>query len=378
MCNPAKRIALVIVTIFLIASLIAPPILAESESRTIVVPDDYPTIQEAIGNATEGDTIFVKKGTYEIKSPDPSNPLLLSGIKINKPLSIIGEDPENTTIVFPPDTRQGFMLMVTKVGFNVTADNFEISNLTIRNCDYDLILHGNRAQVSNIITACMSVYGNYCNLIGNTLYGTYNYGLYVYGSFNNFMQIEASGIVCHGSYNYWDDYSGSDNNGDGIGDTPYIGINEIQESYPLMGPITTFDAGTWDGTPFNVDFVSNSTLTHFNFNPVHARIFLIADGKEGTRGFCRVTIPKELLTAQGNWTVLINDISRPTTVNEDATNTYIYFSYGHSIKTIKIIGIDAIPEFPSWTILPLLIIATLTAITYRKRLSNTRQSHRSY
>ena len=35
-----------------------------AEPKTIVVPDDYPTIGWAIGNASEGDTIFVKKGTY--------------------------------------------------------------------------------------------------------------------------------------------------------------------------------------------------------------------------------------------------------------------------------------------------------------------------
>jgi len=31
---------------------------------TIIVPDDYATIQAAVGNANEGDTIFVKAGTY--------------------------------------------------------------------------------------------------------------------------------------------------------------------------------------------------------------------------------------------------------------------------------------------------------------------------
>jgi len=38
--------------------------------------------------------------------------------------------------------------------------------------------------------------------------------------------------------NYWDDYSGSDNNGDGIGDTPYqIPPNQVnQDDYPLMSP----------------------------------------------------------------------------------------------------------------------------------------------
>ncbi len=172
MCNVAKRIALVIVTIFLMASLIAPPILAESESRTIVVPDDFPDLVDAVGNATEGDTIFVKKGTYEIKSPDPNYNLFLIGISINKTLSIIGEDPENTTIVFPTDTRFGFELFSRKLGFNVTADNFEISNLTIRNCDFGVYVRGNRAHVSNIITSSMTIYGNYCNIVGNIFHNS--------------------------------------------------------------------------------------------------------------------------------------------------------------------------------------------------------------
>ena len=32
---------------------------------------------------------------------------------------------------------------------------------------------------------------------------------------------------------------------------------------------------------------------------------------------------------------------------------------------------QGIPEFPSWAILPLLLVATLTAISYRKKLSKT-------
>ena len=41
--------------------------------------------------------------------------------------------------------------------------------------------------------------------------------------------------------NYWSDYNGTDNNGDGIGDTPYISpyiLDEIvQDDYPLMNPV---------------------------------------------------------------------------------------------------------------------------------------------
>jgi len=41
-------------------------------SSTIIVPDDYPTIQQAVDNARDGDTIFARNGTY------PENPRIAS------------------------------------------------------------------------------------------------------------------------------------------------------------------------------------------------------------------------------------------------------------------------------------------------------------
>ncbi|MGD2066878.1 MAG: right-handed parallel beta-helix repeat-containing protein [Candidatus Bathyarchaeota archaeon] len=59
----------------------------KAEPRTIVVPDDYPTIADAVGNASPGDTVFVKKGNYA------------GGIALNKPITLKGENAESTIIV---------------------------------------------------------------------------------------------------------------------------------------------------------------------------------------------------------------------------------------------------------------------------------------
>jgi hypothetical protein len=52
----------------------------------IVVPDDYPTIQEAINNANEGDTVFVTNGTY------------CENVVVNKTIVLTGESSENTVV----------------------------------------------------------------------------------------------------------------------------------------------------------------------------------------------------------------------------------------------------------------------------------------
>jgi len=61
-------------------------VLVKANPSTINVPYDYPTIQEAINNANPGDIIFVSKGIYD------------ESIVINKSITLIGEDRENTII----------------------------------------------------------------------------------------------------------------------------------------------------------------------------------------------------------------------------------------------------------------------------------------
>ena len=49
-----------------------------TSSATIIVPDNYPSITAAIGNASAGDTILVRTGTY-FENPVIDKSLTLQG-----------------------------------------------------------------------------------------------------------------------------------------------------------------------------------------------------------------------------------------------------------------------------------------------------------
>ncbi|WGM90308.1 MAG: kelch repeat-containing protein [Candidatus Bathyarchaeum tardum] len=151
---------------------------------------------------------------------------------------------------------------------------------------------------------------------------------------------------------------------------PSVGVNE---QYTPAGHVPefysqVFDAGTWEDTQYTVFVVSNSTVSDFSFNPEGAQVSFKIEGELGTMGFCNVTIPKNLLYAKNAWTVLVDGISVTPTVNQKENYTTLHFTYSHDAQTIQIIGTDAIPEFPSWAILSLVITAMLVTIIYKHRL----------
>jgi len=86
---------------------------AESETKTIVVPDDYPTIQEAINAASEGDTIFVKRGIYP------------EGLVVNQSVTLVGASLQDTVI-------DGTGMGIHGVLVNVTSNDVAIKGFTVQ------------------------------------------------------------------------------------------------------------------------------------------------------------------------------------------------------------------------------------------------------
>jgi hypothetical protein len=119
---------------------------------------------------------------------------------------------------------------------------------------------------------------------------------------------------------------------------------------------------------YEIKAVSDSFIKNFAFNKSEKQIKFSSFGIPGTAGYCRIWIPKTLLYAEDKWNILVDGISVTPTVNEDTYNTYLFFTYNNNVKTIEIIGTNAIPEFPSLIILLAFLIVTLVIIIYRNRL----------
>ena len=109
-----KRTALGLTFVFALLILLALVMQSpKSRPKTIVVPDDYPTIQADIGNAVEGNTILVKPGTYS------ENLVVDKGVTIKSQMGA-----ENTTVCTPNPLSQRHI-------FEVTVDNVTISGFTL-------------------------------------------------------------------------------------------------------------------------------------------------------------------------------------------------------------------------------------------------------
>jgi parallel beta-helix repeat protein len=257
-------------------------------------PGNFSTIQDAVNNASEGDTVFV----YDDSAPYYEN------IVISVPIHLIGED-RNTTSIEGGDhavsiyvdgvTVSGFRISNVGDGWNccgfyVTSQGNNISNNNIVNnlrmngiflyCASYNMIYGNLIENNNYHGIRVE-YASHNMIVNNRIVNNRGYGIYLWESqdnqligntvkqsfwdgcvlggdcegnsifHNNFIgnpenaYDETGNIWDNGSSgNYWSDYNGSDTNGDGIGESPYqIPGNKSLDMYPLMKPygIPSFD-----------------------------------------------------------------------------------------------------------------------------------------
>ena len=176
-----KIIALSLVLILIVLNIITFfPV--KAKARTIIVPDYYSTITAAIGNATDGDTIFVRKGLYEEHL-----------LAINKTITLIGEDRTNT-IIKNIDILEQYDISTlwawpSLVAVEIGAKNVKIFNFTIKHADILISVFADGALIADNIfeptSLGISVSSNNNTIARNSLSGIASEGF----------------IKCSGSYN---------------------------------------------------------------------------------------------------------------------------------------------------------------------------------
>ena len=194
----------------------------EQSNKTIYVDDDgtadYTTIKEAVENASEGDTIFVYSGNYDENV-----------IKINKSISLIGEDKHSTIV-------QNFnrSLIFSIRNCNVTIKGFTFMHKDKNPYD-DFLYHGLfECHSSNVIITDNIFLNTSRGIVINT-YSKHDYFIVQNNTFlNNFYGILDSG---------GESFANFDTNGTVPGMIGYT----ISFAYPLQG-------SPWDfaSNPINI------------------------------------------------------------------------------------------------------------------------------
>jgi len=244
------KINILIISVSIVVLIFADFPSAKSENGNTIYVDsngsaDYKSIQEAIDAADEGDTIHVNSGTY------------FENIVINKTINLVGSGKDKTiidgsgignVIRLAPSSNwvniTGFTIQNSgfgeyRAGIDVDSDYHIIYENIVRNCRYGIELE---------------FWGHNCRVISNTIKENV-YGILAYSIIPNNNTISRNNFVGNDvnayddsnsswSYlingNYWDDYTGEDKNGDGIGDTPYdIPGGSAQDEYPRIKPFQT-------------------------------------------------------------------------------------------------------------------------------------------
>jgi len=193
----------------------------------------YKHIQDAINNSLTGDTIYVYSGSYN------------ENLFIDKAIDLEGEN-KNITVI----NGGGNGDVVEIYAYNLKVSGFKIQNSGGYNTRGLIVWDTGYNEITdNIFT------DNYMgiNLKGNSFENIIHHNYFINNIYNAFDYTECENQWDNGypsGGNFWDDYTGSDTNGDRIGDISYIlqGPESCQDRYPL---ITQPEPNNPPNTPFN-------------------------------------------------------------------------------------------------------------------------------
>ena len=241
--------------------------------------------------------------------------------------------------------EKGFFLTASSLNAisnnNIFLNNYGVvlgtSNTNLFSNNYIL----NNGHSFRIVVSCNNtIYHNsFINTLANTTQRPYGIELRVCV---NFWDNKVEG-------NYWSTFNGSDENEDGIIDTPYIINKENKDNYPLMGPFMWFHI-VMGAQSYIVNVLCNSTISDFKYlryedNRTNQLSFQVS-GKAGNF-FCRICIPHSLIAPP--YTVIVNHNAslHSRIVYSNGTHSWLYCSYYCSEFKPAVISLSSLRQ-PVW------------------------------
>jgi len=224
-----------------------------------------------------------------------------------------------------------------KFGIYVTNSTY---NIFTKNSIYTNIQHGIRLDYSfNNTISGNDISKNWIR--GVLLYYSSNNTIFHNNFINNTVSltnINSTNYLDNGiEGNYWSNYNGTDEDHDGIGDSPYVIDANNQDKYPLMGTFSDFTV-IYEKDTYHVSTISNSTISQIQFNETLKMLKFNVKGINNTAGFCRITIPQLLVNKPQIVLVDEEPVNATTLPVSNTTHTFLYFAYKHSTREVKIMA----------------------------------------
>ena len=318
----------------------------KTEWQKIVVPEDFGSIQEAIDNAADGDTVYVKSGEYH------------ENVGIHKPISLVGENVDTTIIDGNPS--EGFRIPITIGSDNVSVSGFKVlygfNGIGVGEVKFCSIsgnrIAGNQHGIVLFNSSNCNVIENYFELIGlssaiqlnyaydNLVSGNYidncTEGIQIWHSSHNNIIIENTITNCDDvaiRLQYADNntITRNDVSNSGTGTTIYVANNNTITKNNYINNIEQFPSGEWEWYAKTFGYTGSQNIIKQNFFSDYTGTDSNGDG--------------------------IGDI--PYIINEENKDNY---------PIMEPIIVPVIPEFPSWTILPLVLTITMFSVFVKRRL----------
>ena len=205
----------------------------------IMVERNY-TILDGNGHTLSGvfDAVFLR----DVRNVTIKNLIITGGevgIGLYRCSYIIVSNNTITGVSAPiPEVQTTAGIVVSGGGYNIITGNLITNN-------YGAIAIGNDAM-HNIVFGNNVTDNIYGIRIGKASDNTIQHNNFVNNSLHVDVGEDSNNIIWDNGEegNYWSNYTGTDDNGDGIGDSPYIIDESNQDNYPLVNVIPEFPSWT--------------------------------------------------------------------------------------------------------------------------------------